>query len=321
MALFNYATLFASGGFAGDSFDIAQGHPNSTFSSVAGDAVFAASTKTITLTAGTWPAWIQEVGKKFVTDSINNPGPFTVVSVDGTQKILTVLEAVVDETPAGATLFDGSINPCIIDNLLKSDNGVLETDAPFILYSTGSLGAARTLDLSNMEAENTNQGGEPLPGRMVIVSVTNDDITPTNSITVSGSTSVNGNANYAITTQGDYIFTHIRDGIWRANILPRPAEGLATIARVDFTAADWAAGTANEITVIKGGTPGAGEVGPHNLTLAGSYIVDVINTDLDPDEKVEVETQFDPATGNVTIIKACKKSAFNGTAVIVGSLD
>ena len=164
MSLWNYANVFAAAGFAGNSFDIAVGH-NVSYTSTAGDLVFDDTTKTLTLTAGTWPTWIREVGKVFSTNSATNPGPFTVVSVDVTNKILTVLEAVTDETPVGTTVVDGSADTRLIDVLLSVGGAALESNAPHALVSTGALGASRTLDISALEAENALEGGEDLPGR------------------------------------------------------------------------------------------------------------------------------------------------------------
>lgn len=320
MADFTYATVAASAGFAGESFDICSGY-NVSFTTVAGDAVFANTGSTITLTAGTWPTWIREVGKQFVITAGLNAGTFTTVSVDGTFKILTVLETLVNDTPVGTTTFDGSGDTFLIDVLLKTGNGVLTTDAPYALYSTGTLGAARTLDISALEAENVAQGGEALPGRFFFLSVLNSDVSTTNTLTISGSTSVNGSPSLTINSTGDYLFTHLTGGIWRSSVLPSPSDSLASIKRVPFTAADWSAGTKNEITVIQSGSPVAGEVGPHLLAKYGSYLVQVINTDLTPDEMVDVETQFDSVTGNITLVKAEKAKPFNGVVIIAGSLD
>lgn len=320
MALMNYATVFASAGFAGEHFDIAAGY-NVSYSTTAGDLVFDDTTKTLTLTTGTWPTWIREVGKKFViSGTASNNGTFTTVSVDGTFKVLTVLEVVVDETPAGVTVLNGSADTGIIDVLLGAGNGALTSDAPLVLTSSGALGAARTLDISALEAENAAQGSEALNGRWFYLSVQNSDITAVNSLTISSSATINGAASLVVTSPGDYMFFHQSAGAWRANILPRTSEPLATLARIPFTAADWSAGTLNEITIIPSGSPAAGQVGPHLLTVSGSYIVQIVNTDLTPDELVDVEVQFD-ASGNITLVKAQKAKPFNGIALIVGALD
>jgi len=218
--------------------------------------------------------------------------------------------------------FDIAAGPAdvgIIDVLLSVGDGALTEDAPHVLVSTGSLGGARNLDISGLESETAAKGGQALDGRFFYLSVQNTDIL-TNSLTVSGGATINGSATFTISTEGDYLFHHVTGGVWRCNILPRPAEKLATLARIPFAAADWAAGTADMIKVIQTGAAGAGEVGPHDITAAGSYIVQVINTDLTPDELVDVEIQY-ASNGDVTLRKARKAPEFNGVAILIGTLD
>jgi len=321
MAKMNYEHVFSSAGFSGESFNIAEGY-NVSYDTSAGDVVFDNATSTLILTTGTWPTWIREVGKEFViSGTTNNNGTFHTVSVDNTFKVLTVIESVVDETPVGVTSFDGSIDTGIIDVLLGVGNAVLTTDAPLVLHSTGALGAARTLDISALEIENVAQGGEPLNGRFFYLSIQNSDISSTNKITISSSSTINGFADLEITSTGDYMFFHESAGAWRVNILPRPEEALATLTRIPFTADMWADGIKNEITILQTGTPSAGQAGPHYLTKADTYVVQIVNTDLDPVEVVDLEVQFDSSTGNITLVKAQRAKAFNGIATIVGALD
>lgn len=322
MAGFNYETVFASAGFAGNSFDIAAGYATDLFTPApAGDAAFSNS-NTITLTADNWPAWMVP-GKVFTitSGSTLNLGTFTVVSVVG--KVLTVLETTVTEA-AQTPVCDGTADTGIISNLLSAGNGVLTADAPLVLYSTGALNAARTLDIGGLEDETVLQGAEHLPGRWFYLSVQNTDISAANKITVSTSTgggTINGFASIDIVNTGDYLFFHETGGLWRVNALPRPEEPVATLKRVPFTAADWSAGTVNRIVIPQTGALSAGEVGPHYLTKAGTYIVQVVNTDLTPDEIVNVEVQFDPSTGDITLVKAQGAKPFNGVATIVGAMD
>lgn len=318
MASLNFTTGLFSGGLAGESFDICSGYGLS-FSSASSDAAFS-NANTITLTAGTWPTWIREVGKVFtISGSTLNNGSFTTVSIDVTNKILTVLEATVTES-AQTIVADGSADSLLISNLLKAGNGVLTTDAPLVLYSTGSLGGARTLDISALEAESVAQGGEPLNGRFFYLSVQNSDISNSNKITVSSSATINGAANFEIKKPGDFLFFHETSGAWRTNILTRPGEAHATIAMIPFVAADWSAGTINEITVLQTGSPAAGQVGPHNLKVYPHYLVQVCDESVTPHELVTVETQFD-SSGNITLVKAQKAKPFSGTVLIIGSLD
>jgi len=319
MAKLNYEHVFASAGFSGENWDITQGHNQSFDSSGdANDVTFTAATSKITLSAGTFPAWMQVVGAEFSTDSGTNPGPFTITVVNSNQDI-EVSPAPADEEGVDV-VFDGSPDTDIQDVLLKTGNGAMETDAPHALVSTGALGAPRTLALDNMEAENAAQGSAALDGRFFYLSIQNSDISSTNSITLSGSSTINGAASYVIETTGDYLVHHISGGVWRINVLPTPGEVTATMKRIPFAAADWAAGTNNEITCIPSGAPGAGQIGPHTLTVAGSYVVQIVNTDQTPDEIVDAEVQFD-ASGNITILKAGLGPAFNGVMLIVGTLD
>lgn len=214
----------------------------------------------------------------------------------------------------------GPADTGIIDVLLSVGDGALTEDAPHVLVSTGALGGARVLDISGLEVESAAKGGQALDGRFFYFSVQNTDIL-TNSITVSGGATINGDATFAISTEGDYLFHHVSGGVWRCNILPRPSEKLATLARVSFASTDWDAGvTKDTIKIIQTGTPAAGEVGPHDVTAYGSYVVQVINTDSTPDELVDVEIQFS-SNGDITLKKAAKAPDFNGVAIIVGTLD
>lgn len=317
----NYETVFASAGFAGESFDIAQGY-GLTYTPASTDAAFTAAGSLITLTAGTFPTWLRVVGKVFTitSGSTLNLGTFTVVSVDVTNKIMAVKEAIVTEA-AQTPVMDGSADTSLITNLLKAGNGALTCDAPFVLVSTGALSAARTLSIAGLETESAQEGSEAMPGRFFYLSVENSDISNSNKITVSSSATINGAATFEIKAASDYMFYHVANGVWRCNILPKAGENHATIARVPFTAAMWSAGaTINQIEIIPSGGLAAGQAGPHGLLVAGSYVVTVINTDLTPDEQVDVETQF-AASGLITMVKAAKAKPFNGVAVIVGSLD
>jgi len=218
--------------------------------------------------------------------------------------------------------FDIAAGPAddgIIDVLLSAGDGALTSDAPHVLVSTGPLGGNRVLDISGLESESASQGGEALDGRFFYLSIQNTDIL-TNSLTVSGGSTINGSSTFVINTEGDYIFHHVSGGVWRCNILPRPSEKMATLARVDFTSSDWSAGTRDMIKVLQTGTPGAGEVGPHEITAYSSYIVQVINTDLSPSEQVDVEIQYS-SNGDITLRKARRAADFNGTVLILGTLD
>jgi hypothetical protein len=318
----NYEHVYAAAGFSGECWDVVKGY-NLAFPSAAGAADYTAAPNLITLSSGAFPAWMQIPGTKFTTDEPSNLGPLTVLSA--TPTVVTTVETITPATPAGViTFLKGNglgADDKIQDVLLNVGDGALMEDAPLVMTSTGALVAARELILDAMEVEAADKGGQPLNGRFFFLSVQNTDIL-TNHLTVTGSTSVNGVAGgIVISSIGDYLFQHVQGGIWRANILPSPADAMSTIARVPFLSADWDAGAAKNTIVIKQtGSLSAGQVGPHALTAYGSYVVQVLNTDLTPDELVDVEIQF-AANGDITLKKAAKAPDFNGVAVIIGSLD
>jgi len=319
MALMNYGHVFASGGISGGHWDITSGY-GIAYTTTAGDLALTSGPKTAVLTAGTWPTGFQS-GRVFTTDDATNPGPFTILSrsVDG--KTLVLKEAVVTDTPVGAVAIDASTDVGIQDVLLGVGDGALTEDCPYVLTSTGALGAARVLDISGTEVESAAHGGETLEGRLMYLAVLNSDISPTNTLTIVSSNTINGEASLVVQNQGDYLLRYGKNGEWRFNVLPRPAEGTATIARVPFTAADWNAGTPlSTLTVLQSGTPGLGEVGPHNLTTSDTYVVQVYNTDTAENEIVNVEVQVTSA-GDIILLKARSKPAFNGYVVVIGSLD
>lgn len=315
MARMNYATVFSAAGFAGESWDVSKGHDQS-YTSQANDVTVSIA-KTFTLAAGTFPAWFV-AGKVFYTDSVTNPGPFTVKSISG-GNVVTVYEACAAE--AGVTMvFDGSADVAIQDVLLKDGSGALTADAPLVLYSTGAFGGARQLDISALEKESALQGGEDLRGRFFMLSIENTDIA-TNNLTIVATGNVNNAASMVISSMGEYMFYFLGDLGWHAVIMPTPADALATIKRVSFADFKWDEGaTKDTIKVLQTGAPGNGEVGPHGLTAASTYSVEVWNMDLAYPEIVDIEVQCD-ASGNITLKKAAKAKDFNGVVVIIGALD
>lgn len=210
----------------------------------------------------------------------------------------------------------GPENTGVIDVLLSVGNGALTEDAPHALVSTGVLGAARSLDLTGMEAETLANGRAALDGRFFYLSIQNSDIS-TNHLTVSGGSTINGEATFVISTTGDYLFHHISGGVWRCNVLPTPGESIASYKRIAFATTDW---VNNKIVVKQSAPVGAGEVGPHGLTPYDGYVFTVLNTSLTPNEYVDVEVH-QAMNGDLTLVKAAKAPAFNGAIMIVGAMD
>ena len=212
----------------------------------------------------------------------------------------------------------GPANTGLIDVLLGVGDGALTADAPHALVSTGALGGARTLSLAGMEVESAAEGSQALRGRFFYLSIQNSDVSVTNTITVSGSTSINDLATFVIDQQADYLFHHLAGGLWRVNPLPRPGmPGAANMERVTFLTTDW---VGNAITILQTGTPGAGQVGPHMLAAYDGYLIQVLNTSASPNEYVDVEIQ-QSANGDIKLLKAPRAPAFNGTVMIAGTAD
>lgn len=220
-------------------------------------------------------------------------------------------EAIIASGGFAGEHFDIAVGPSntgIIDILLSVGDGTLTEDAPISLISTGALGDTRQLDLSNLEQD----------GRIFLLSVRNTDIA-TNNLQVIGTTSVNGfgpTTGLVINEERNYWFIHETGGFWRAYEQRLSFGAASVVFRDTFNAADWRAGINNQITIIRTGAPGAGEIGPHNLADADSYVVQVYR-DRD-DEVVDTGVVVDSTTGNITITKTGLGAAFDGRVIIVG---
>lgn len=94
--------------------------------------------------------------------------------------------------------------------------------------------------------------------------------------------------------------------------------GNSSVFRAAFLAADWTAGTANRIKVIRTGTPGAGEIGPHGLAASYTYTVQVYEDGV-TSKLVDLGTEVDVATGDITLSKTGLATAFNGHIIIIGT--
>lgn len=284
-----YSHVMASGGISGEVFDVTAGPAN--------------------------------LG---IIDFLLGQNPVAAISLVAGQMYVITFVGTTDFTLLGAASNTVGLVFTATGPDLTAGTGTTEgackvtEDLPLSIKSTGALGAPAIIDLSGAEAEIAGNGGVALKGRMHYLSVRNTDIL-SNFITLVASSTINGSATpYTIKTEGDYILMHEESGAWRLNVLPRPAENLAVMARVDFVSADWSA--ANKIKCIQTGVPGLNEIGPHDITVNASYIVQIVNTDLAPDEQVGLQVQF-AANGDITIGKAAKAPAFAGTLLIVGTID
>ena len=209
--------------------------------------------------------------------------------------------------------YDVAVGPTLdgvlTGSALSAGDGALGEDTPVSVISTGALGAARELDIS---------GAENGDGRIILLSVRNSDIT-TNSLTLIPTTSINGfgpTTGLVINEEKNYWLIHETGGVWRAYEQRLDFGAAATVFRDTFAAADWGAGTANEITILRTGSPAAGEIGPHNLMDADSYVIQVYR-DSD-DELVDVGVIVDSATGDITITKTGLGAPFDGRVIIIG---
>lgn len=328
MAKMNYEHVYGAAGFSGDRWDVNLGY-NLSYASIASDVTFAIG-KTITLAAGTWPAWVVP-GKQIKVNTALNPNTvFTVYEVISTSQI-SVVETPVAE--AGVTVtFNGSIDTLIQDTLLKDLAPLavahLTEDTPHLLVSSGALGANKILNISALEVESASRGGKPLRGRFFQFSVQNSDVNNSNTgktITVQASGLINGASTFVISTPNDYWFTHDENGNWIVTIMPAPSDKLASMKRVSFTASMWGAHPTmkNTIKIPQTGTPtpGSNETVAHELANYTTYIVQVWNTEGTRTEIVDVEVQVDKTTGDIYLQKAERAQPFTGVVDVVGSLD
>lgn len=330
MAFFRATHLNAAAGFSGKRWDMNLGM-NLSFVSAALDINFAVGTNIISsVTAAPFPAWFYEGKDSIKTSSLLNPGPFTVIDASIPGQV-TVLENLVAE--AGVTVtFDGSNMYGIQDVLLK-DNvtpllySFLTEDAPHLIVSTGVLGGDKLLDISKLEVETVARGGKALEGRFFHMSIQNSDVDNTGTgktITVKGSSTINGAATFVINTPNDYWFEHDQNGNWIVTIMPTPGDKVSANKRVHFTAMKWGQHPTNKntIRVTQNTVPGVGEVGPHNLANYPCYLVQVWNEDYSTFTELEdVEPQVDKTTGDIILKKAQGAQPFNGWVIIGGTLD
>ncbi len=87
-----------------------------------------------------------------------------------------------------------------------------------------------------------------------------------------------------------------------------------------FVAATWAAGVANQITIVgQGVVPGVGQIGPHRFPDNRLYIVQVYE-DLGGNifDQVDVAIQINRVTGAIQLDKAPAAPDFPGRVLIEG---
>jgi hypothetical protein len=290
-AQINYGHVFAAGGFSGEVFDVTAGPLPSAPNT--GIMDFLLGTNSIAATA-------LVAGTQYVIEFVGTTD-FTLIGA-ASNTVGLLFTATGPDLGAGTGTVQGAC--------------AMTEDTPQVLISTGALGSPSLLDLTGAEAEVAGNGGVALKGRVIFLSIRNTDIL-TNSIQIISSATINGQASFKVATEGDYILIHEQSGAWRINILPRPAENAAVMKRVDFVQADW---VSNKITCIQTGVAGAGQIGPHDITVASSYVVQIVNTSLTPDEQVGLQVQF-ATNGDITIAKAAKAPTFNGTLLVIGTID
>lgn len=102
----------------------------------------------------------------------------------------------------------------------------------------------------------------------------------------------------------------------------RTEDGVGGSAQeLSFTAAVWAAGVANQITVVgQGVVPGVGQIGPHRFADNRLFLVQVYQ-DLGGNvfDQVDVAVQINRATGSIQLDKAPAVADFDGRIVIEGT--
>jgi len=91
----------------------------------------------------------------------------------------------------------------------------------------------------------------------------------------------------------------------------------ANIFRGTIAGTEWGAGTNNRITIIQTGAPGAGEIGPHGLAIASSYLVQFYR-DSD-DQLVDLGIEVDGGTGDITLRKTGLAANSAGRVIVAGT--
>lgn len=82
-----------------------------------------------------------------------------------------------------------------------------------------------------------------------------------------------------------------------------------------FTVADW--NSSNNLTIIRTGTPIAGQIGPHELPIGRAYHISIFrDTGAPVITGIDIEVQVNLTTGNVTLHKVGLVQPFDGRLII-----
>lgn len=97
-------------------------------------------------------------------------------------------------------------------------------------------------------------------------------------------------------------------GVWSPTI-PGPGGNIS----INFTASNW---QGNTITVIPSGTPGAGQIGPHDIA-PGSVLYSKVQIKAGAlYQEAFIETDYDIVTNTIVITKSSAYPAFDGAILV-----
>jgi len=182
----------------------------------------------------------------------------------------------------------GLANVDIIDTLLNAGDGTLQINTPIAICSTGVLGAARVLNLNNIEQD----------GRIVFVSIRNSDII-INNLTITATTDINGvGPNLVINDARDYIFVHTTGGSWRAYLQDTASASESTVG-FNYVFVD----SPTE------GDPGVGQLSFDTDTSGNIIGINIDPIDNDNNDLIEYFRNIDPF-GIISIISYGSKIVF-----------
>ena len=119
---------------------------------------------------------------------------------------------------------------------------------------------------------------------------------------------------YYLDTATNKVYKKTAYHVWSfVGMWPFSASGTGGNVSLSFTTANWSGDT---ITVIPTGTPGPGQIGPHNIAL-GSILYGKVQIQTGSFyEDAFIEIDFDSVTNTLVITKASSYPAFNGAILI-----